>query len=165
MIQISSSPKSDGNFFSLSYTPHHYHPLGALPLLGYHCLSWPVTSIALLLHRRLSLQLMMEWLQCWFVVLPSREYVYEPSKAHEPQDRFVQATFPFRSKFPVDGAFVSFYWREHSNKSRSRILFCQGTKEIFICSRGLNRSRIAGLVGGCFPFELAGPSCQQFMQN
>ena len=32
-----------------------------------------------------------------------------------------------------------------------------GAKEIFIGCRGLNRTRIAGLVGGHFPSELAVP--------
>ena len=58
-------------------------------------------------------------------------------------------------------SYFSFAEENDSNKSGSRIFFCHGEKEIFICFgwRG-NQTRIAGLVGGRSSYVLAGPSCK-----
>ena len=59
--------------------------------------------------------------------------------------------------YPVDGVVCIFAKEKVSNRSGSRILFATARKKNSSINFGGNRTRIAGLLGGRFPSELAGP--------
>ena len=67
-------------------------------IVGSHCLFWPGTSIALLICRRLSLLLMMQWLQCWCWCCIVEYMVMNALKTHEPMTNLFRLCIPFTQR-------------------------------------------------------------------